>query len=169
MSELFVPQVSIAPTRRRRFLWAAWWSGAPTEAPFRKPDAFEGGARTREDAKARAEVVAGMTLNEVAPRWARAWQRVQAGSEPWPRGAHRGHGATGAQAPTGTEGAEPKSIWSILGVTRDVTFEELKVAFRVRALQCHPDQGGSAAAFIQLQHAYQEAQKRIVRPRRTRR
>ena len=29
-SALFAPVCAIAPTRRRRFLWAAWWTAAPS-------------------------------------------------------------------------------------------------------------------------------------------
>lgn len=79
MSDLFAPVCSIAPTKRRRFLWAAWWTGAPARDPFRKPDASSGGARTREEARLEAERAAGRSLVEIEPRWARAWARVLLG------------------------------------------------------------------------------------------
>src|SRR5271168_4766775 len=83
MPALFAAVCSIAPTRRRRFLWAAWWTGAPMREPFRKPDAFQGGARTREEALAEAERVAGVRLVEIEPRWARAWGRLLVGQPAW--------------------------------------------------------------------------------------
>src|SRR4029079_1450360 len=46
MSELASAVCSITLTQRRRFFWAAWWTAAPCEAPFRKPDASNGGATT---------------------------------------------------------------------------------------------------------------------------
>jgi hypothetical protein len=74
VSGLFAAVVSIAPTRRRRFLWAAWWTAAPSREPFRKPDASAGGARTREEALRQAEAAAGRTLVETSGLWARRWR-----------------------------------------------------------------------------------------------
>jgi hypothetical protein len=177
MSSLFVAVCSIAPTRRRRFMWAAWWTAAPSREPFRKPDAFEGGARTRAEALANAERVAGMHLVEIEPRWARAWGRVLVGQAPW---IHK-EGAAGAdgkgseaprtnrpsnRAPGDTREAPRPSIWAILGVSPTVTQTGLKRAFRSRALETHPDRGGTAEAFRELQRAFEEAQRRIARPRK---
>jgi hypothetical protein len=168
--ELFAAVCSIAPTRRRRFLWAAWWSGSPTRDPFRKPDAFEGGARTREEALAKAERAAGMHLVEIEPRWARAWGRVLVGQPPWLEkkapdegGAH----SPPAERAARSEGEAPRpSIWTTLRVTSHVSAAELKSAFRARALETHPDRGGTAESFREVQRAYEEAQRRIARPRK---
>src|SRR5690606_4535560 len=70
VTDLFAPVCSIATTRRRRYLWAAWWSGPPTRQPFRKPDAYGGGARTVDDARREAERVAGRPLVLAPPLWA---------------------------------------------------------------------------------------------------
>jgi hypothetical protein len=43
-----------------------------------------------------------------------------------------------------------------LGVPKDCTRDELKEAFRARALLAHPDRGGEPAAFIQLRLAYDQ-------------
>jgi hypothetical protein len=83
VSELFAAAVSIAPTKRRRFLWAAWWTAPPARDPFRKPDASEGGARTRDEALRHAERAAGRTLVQIEPLWARAWARVLMGLPPF--------------------------------------------------------------------------------------
>ncbi len=172
MGTLFAPQVSIAPTRRRRFLWAAWWSAAPERDPFRKPDAFQGGARTREEAHAVAERAAGVPLVEVEPRWARAWGRILVGEAPWPRrGASdrvagaRGSGGGEAEVLADDPQRPQPSVWAILRASPQASLEELKQAFRARAKELHPDHGGTDADFIRLQRAYAEAQRRAARPK----
>ena len=154
MSALFAAVCSIAPTRRRRFLWAVWWTGAPTREAFRKPDAFQGGARTREEAFAEAESVAGVRLVEIEPRWARAWGRVLVGQAPWIE--RRGGGVEGAArtsdassgSPRATRGETPRaSVWAILQVTPQASQAELKRAFRMRALETHPDSRGYRGVF----------------------
>ncbi len=167
MTSLFAPVVSIAPTRRRRFLWAAWWNGPPTREPFRKPDAYEGGARTREEALAAAERAAGLRLVEIEPRWARAWGRVLVGQPAWIAKRGEATGAATSSPRAERSGEAPRaSVWAILGVTPQATEAELKRAFRKRALETHPDRGGTAEAFRELQRAYEEAQRRSARPRR---
>ncbi|MBX3233989.1 MAG: J domain-containing protein [Labilithrix sp.] len=158
---LFAPVVSITSTKRRRFFWAAWWSGPPVRVPFRKPDASDGGAATFEEAVAAANARAGTTLAVTDPLWARAWMRVLRGEEVWPSRADREPRAPRARAPE----AEAGSIWSLLGVTKDVTLAELKAAYRRRAIELHPDRGGDAETFRRLLAAYEEAQKRVARPR----
>jgi DnaJ domain len=155
-SALFAPVCAITTTRRRRFLWAAWWTGAPTRTPFRKPDAFEGGARTREDALRGAERVAGCKLLEIEGSWARAWSNVLAGQEPWP--SKRAPEADDAVRVANS--APASSIWHTLGLTPKATTSEIKRAYRQRALETHPDRGGTDAAFRALQSAYESALKR---------
>ena len=159
-------------------MWAAWWTAPPTREPFRKPDAFSGGARSPEEALAQARHAAGVPLVEIEASWARAWARLLIGRPPWGvrakgaggSSAHRRPGdratATSADAATAT----PTSIWETLGITAHATADELKRAFRQRALATHPDRGGDAEAFRQVQRAFKEAQRRIARrrPARTR-
>jgi len=173
---LFVASCSVTPTRRRRFMWVAWWTAAPAREPFRKPDAFSGGARSHEEALAQARRAAGVTLVEIEPSWARAWARVLIGRPPWglrgEGGASRSaHGRSGARS-TGTTrdgaAANTTSIWETLGITARATADELKRAFRQRALATHPDQGGDAEAFRQVKRAFEEAERRIARRRPTR-
>ncbi|MBN9167853.1 MAG: DnaJ domain-containing protein, partial [Myxococcales bacterium] len=57
------------------------------------------------------------------------------------------------------------SVWDVLGVGRDVTEQELKAAYRRRALETHPDHGGNEEAFRRVVRAYAEAQRRLRRPR----
>src|SRR5262245_59994877 len=42
----------------------------------------------------------------------------------------------------------------LLGVARDASPDEIRRAFRARALATHPDQGGSTLPFLQIQTAY---------------
>jgi hypothetical protein len=162
-SALFAPVCAISSTRRRRFLWAAWWTGAPTRSPFRKPDAFEGGARTREEARRAAERVAGCKLLEIEGSWARAWSNILADQEPWPskRAPDRDEAVRTLKAEHGP------SLWQVLGLTSKATLTEIKRAYRLRALAVHPDRGGSDAAFRELQAAYESAlERRSKRPTR---
>lgn len=49
----------------------------------------------------------------------------------------------------------PKNYYLILGVTADATPDEIKAAFRRRALQLHPDVSGlQSEPFLELQEAY---------------
>ena len=171
MSDLYAPCCSIARTRRRRFLWAAWWSAAPTREPFRPPDAASGGARTHDEALAEALVAgraAGVTLIETESSWARAWLRVVAGEPPWPRTSRPPEVARGGAARGAREASAGPSVWATLGVSVHATPLELKRAYRARALVVHPDHGGTAEAFRALSRAYEEAVRRSARPRKNR-
>jgi hypothetical protein len=163
--QLLSPFVSVTRTNRRRFLWAAWWSGAPNRDPFHKPDAYSGGARSVEDALAAAIRAAGCHLILGPSEWARAWVRILAGRPAWDEkrtaGSHESHTA----APKGSGDAN-LSIWEILGISQGASPQEIKRAYRERALEVHPDRGGSAEAFRNLQRAYDEALVRAARPSR---
>ena len=174
MAELFAAACSIAPTKRRRFFWAAWWTEPPAREPFRKPDASGGGARTRVEALRAAERAAGRPLVEIDARWARAWSRVVAGEAPWTRAEQQrdADDAAGHARPrpsTRTARTPTTSIWHTLGVPATATLEEIKTAFRERALKTHPDHGGDAHEFRTLRAAYAEACKRRGAPTKRRR
>jgi len=158
---LFTAVCSITPTRRRRFFWAAWWTAAPLARPFRKPDASDGGARTRAEARAAAERAAGRPLVEIENGWARAWSNVLVGKEPWPA-----EGAEGERPvkPRRTNANQP-SVWQTLGLDGTASEMEIKAAYRKRALETHPDRGGSDDAFRALHRAYESALERSRRPR----
>lgn len=140
------------PTRRRRFFWAAWWSGPPEADPFRRPDAASGGARSREEAIAQAERAAGRRLVETEGRWAGAWVRVLRGEPPWPKPREKQAEPRVPRTPTRPRGGR---AWALetLGLTADATAEEVKRAFRAAALRTHPDRGGDEAAFIEAKRA----------------
>eukprot|EP00931_Biecheleriopsis_adriatica_P064474 TRINITY_DN39249_c0_g1_i1.p1 TRINITY_DN39249_c0_g1~~TRINITY_DN39249_c0_g1_i1.p1 ORF type:complete len:1127 (+),score=272.68 TRINITY_DN39249_c0_g1_i1:115-3495(+) len=48
------------------------------------------------------------------------------------------------------------SAYSILGVAPDASDAEIKKAFRVVAMQCHPDKGGDKAEFQEVHEAYEK-------------
>ena len=152
-------------------MWVAWWTAPPARAPFRKPDAFSGGARSHEEALAQARRAAGVPLVEIEPYWARAWARVLLGRPPWgaraegaaSSSAHRRSSGRSTTATTSAAKATTISIWETLGITARATADDLKRAFRQRALATHPDRGGDAEAFRQVQSAFKEAQRRIAR------
>jgi hypothetical protein len=159
---------AVVPTRRRRFLWAAWWAAPPARDPFRKPDASSGGARTREEARAQAEQAAGRPLMEIDGRWAGACVRIARGEAPWPK--PRDEHAEG-EAPRVATTPAGRTAWarSVLGIAPGAGPDEIKRAFRALALRTHPDRGGDDAAFIDAKRALDVALAAPVKRRRRRR
>jgi hypothetical protein len=156
MAQLVAPGCSIQKTPRHRFFWAAWWTAAPCHVPFRKPDASGGGAPSFDDARRAAEQAAGRPLVLLDPLWARAWNRILRGEDPWPTLASR----EPREVRRSSEPVPP-SVWSILGVEHGVSPEELKAAYRRRVLEAHPDQGGQAEELRMILGAYKEASRRL--------
>jgi hypothetical protein len=150
---------AIARTKRRRFLWCVWWTGEPTAKPFRPPDAWGGGAHTEDEARALAERAAGMPLELVDGHWAGAWKRIRAGRAPFPTRAPRPASAT-------EERARPADPFAVLGVDASASLDDVKAAFRKRALEHHPDQGGSPESFMRIKRAYDAILRRRARKRR---
>jgi hypothetical protein len=161
-------QVSITTTKRRRYFWCAWWTCKPERAPFRRPDAFSGGARTPEEAKEQAARAAGCPLLEIEPLWARAFIRVQQGLPPFvekkprrppeepPRQESR-HKQRPFIPSVEDRSANP---FVILGLSAAASTEDIHRAFRRLALETHPDRGGKAADFIRVKWAQLEALER---------
>lgn len=149
---------AIAKTKRRRFLWCVWWTGEPTAKPFRPPDAWGGGAHTEEEARVLAERAAGMPLDLIDGHWAGAWKRMRAGLPPFRK-------TTARPAATGTARTPPVDPYVLLGVDATATLAEVKAAFRTKALEHHPDHGGSPAAFMALKRAYDSIVERRARKR----
>src|SRR5262249_3204416 len=136
-TSLFTGVFSIVPTRRRRFLWAAWWTAPPRADPFQKPDASSGGARSREEARAAAERAAGRSLVETEGRWAGAWVRVLRGEPPWPK-LRQGNARRDDVERLRPRGSKTWAL-ALLGLAPEATEEEIKRAFREAALRTHPD------------------------------
>jgi hypothetical protein len=149
--------VSIARTQRGRFAWAAWWSGAPTMAPFRKPDGSGGGFTTWHEARADAERVSGRTRADVDSGWAHAFLRTLRGQPALNDGQKR---RLAGERPPPRPRTEPRSIWDTLGVSTKATELEIRRAYRLRALETHPDRGGTDEAFREVRAAYEEALRR---------
>lgn len=164
MSHLSTAVCSITPTQRRRFFWAAWWTASPAHAPFRKPDASNGGATSIEEALAEAERIAGRHLTLVEPYWARAWNRVLRGEAPPPMPKQNV-----PRDPAVSAGDERVSAWSILGLESTASLVEVKRAFRKRALETHPDHGGEPEQFRKVQAAYEKLVKQLGGARAARR
>jgi hypothetical protein len=162
-SELSSAVCSIARTQRRRFFWAAWWSGAPTRRPFRKPDASNGGAASYEDARREAERVSGRTLSIVEPLWARAWSRILRGQPPFSASELE----DGAARPAKPD-RPAVSAWAILGLEPGADASAIKRAYREKALVTHPDVGGDATTFRHVQQAYERLSRRAAKPKRRR-
>ena len=159
MSGLSRGVYAIARTKRRRYLWCVWWTGEPTAKPFRPPDAWGGGAHTEEEAKALAERAAGMPLELIDGHWAGAWKRIRAGMPPFP---------TRAPRPTvaGDDRVRPVDPYGLLGIAATATLDDVKAAFRKKALEHHPDQGGTPEAFMAMKRAYDAIVKRRARARK---
>ncbi len=160
---LAVAVCSIVATRRRKYFWAAWWSEAPSITPFRKPDASNGGASTEEEARWEAERVAGRALTVAPAYWARAWNRVLRGEAPFtPREIKAS--TSGGPKPAPRE-APPKSASTVLGVEPGASTDAFRRAYKKRALETHPDRGGTAEAFRAVQQSYERLVARAKRPR----
>ena len=158
MSELASAVVSIVGTQRRRYFWAAWWTSAPRYQPFQKPDASHGGARSRDEALAQAQRLSGRHLSVIEDHWALAWKRVLRGeSSPTPP----------SEKPRLVRSAPaPVSAWAQLGLAPGATLSELKRAYKRRALETHPDQGGEAEQFQRVQRAYEKLSAQLERGRK---
>jgi hypothetical protein len=161
MSGLSRGVFALARTKRKRWLWCAWWTGEPTVKPFRPPDAWGGGARTEDEARVLAERAAGMPLELVDGHWAGAWKRLLAGRPPFPPEGPREPGA--AAPPKDDARPRPLDPHALLDVAHSASLDELKAAFRKKALEHHPDHGGSAASFMAVKRAYDALVKRRAR------
>lgn len=164
---LFTPVYSVVATKRRRFFWAVWWEAPPEAEPFRKPDASSGGARSPEEARARAIEAAGAPCVEISSRWARAWTRVLRGEPAWPppRAGQSADTPRVIEAPA--SGTRP---WAraILGVPAGASADEIRSAFKKLALVTHPDQGGDALVFMDTKRAFDIALAAALAPRKRR-
>lgn len=49
---------------------------------------------------------------------------------------------------------QSRHLYDILGVNQDATNDEIKKAYKEKALDCHPDRGGDSSIFVELANAY---------------
>lgn len=157
MSALTTAVCSITPTARRRYFWAAWWTGEPSHTPFRKPDAAHGGARSLQEALAQAELAAGRSLQLIDGYWARAWKRLLRGEDLPP--------PPGQRARDPQPKAAARSAWSVLELPQGAPAEAVRKAFQKKALETHPDQGGDASQFREVVRAFEKLSARRRRRR----
>ena len=66
-------------------------------------------------------------------------------------GEGHGHGGRGGPA----KEVENKKYYEILGVDKKANADEIRKAYRKKAVKLHPDKGGDQAQFQELQHAYE--------------
>ena len=143
---------SITATQRGRYFWAVWWSAPPCHSPFQRPDLSGGGARTEPEALDAATRTAGRHLTLTAPYWARAWKCVLRGAAPPP--------LPRAPAERPARAVSARDPWAVLGVEPGAPREAITRAFRLRALETHPDRGGDPEAYIAARAAYERLRHR---------
>lgn len=162
MSALAQGVYALTHTKRRRFLWCAWWKTSPQADPFVPPDAWGAGLRTEAEAIAEAQTAAGITLQRIEGRWAGAWVRARAGLPPFIARGQQPPAAGAAKTRAATVNANP---FRVLGIDADADIAAIKAAYRQLALNAHPDRGGNDAAFIAANRAYLAALQRQRRKR----
>mmetsp|Transcript_31970 Transcript_31970/g.90777 ORF Transcript_31970/g.90777 Transcript_31970/m.90777 type:complete len:208 (+) Transcript_31970:16-639(+) len=92
-------------------------------------------------------------------KWAQEWEaEVQRhDTRNWPRGTGVGGGGQQHQQWSGDGCNQPlpaaRSPEDVLGVSSGASAEEIRRAYRRRVVATHPDKGGSADAFVELQEA----------------
>ncbi len=86
------------------------------------------------------------------------------GKEPW--AGRRAQSAAASSTVRARSTRENPSIWQTLGLTARATASEIKSAYKKRALEVHPDRGGSAEDFRVLQSAYESALQRRAKAAR---
>jgi len=57
--------------------------------------------------------------------------------------------------------AGPEPWWTVLGIERGAGLAEIRVAYRAKVKEAHPDAGGNADAFNRVQQAYEAAMKEM--------
>ncbi len=135
--------------------------------PFRRPDAWGGGAKTEDEARALAEKAAGRPLLLVDGHWAGAWKRVLADRPPFPTKSQREVSPQEAAESSAATKPRPVDPYALLEVAATASAEDVKAAFRKKALEHHPDRGGTPEAFMAMKRAYDAITKRRARKRRS--
>jgi hypothetical protein len=153
---LFVPAAtapggSVAGTVLRaapsRAFWCAWWTEDPHRNPEAEPDDFgfvEGGKPV--------DAAIGAAYDSLRRGRGRAIFDVCVG-EALAAKAYRAGAPVRRSVALDVDALAAEGLRA-LGLRADATVAEVKAAFRREAKRVHPDQGGDAAAFRDLQRAY---------------
>jgi curved DNA-binding protein CbpA len=59
----------------------------------------------------------------------------------------------------------PQSSWEVLRLAPGASLDEVRRAFRQRALETHPDTGGDDASFRAVRRAYERLVAKLARQR----
>lgn len=157
---LGVYSIAPSPTQRGRATWAAWWTVRPTRARFVPADAR--GEAVDEHAARQAAFAAfakarGCTSwSEIAPIFAVAAERWSRNVEPVFPGDRR-RVAKPIDAPLDLS----DDAREVLGLSGPVTLESARDAYRKRALELHPDRGGSHEAMLQLNAVWERIRRQL--------
>lgn len=106
-------------------------------------------------------------LVEIESRWAKAWGRILVGQPAWLSSQELPDSVGGsprAQPDEPESGRPLRSLWNVLGIERTATLAEIKTAYKKRALETHPDRGGTSEAFREVSRAYELAIARRKKP-----
>jgi hypothetical protein len=137
-----------------RSFWAAWWTVLPSRTRFVGPDArgeavdVHAAKQAAFEAFARARGVTGW--REVDPLYATAADRWARGIDPVFPGDKR-RVVVKADDPLDL----PEDVRDILGLRGPATLESAREAYRRRALELHPDRGGTHEAMLALNRAWE--------------
>lgn len=104
-------------------------------------------SRRRAEVKHAEEQAARLKHKEEYNRWDRVHEREQA---------YEHYRRLIAHGPTGNSGC-----LTVLGLTYPTSEQQIKAAYRRKAVELHPDRGGSNKAMIELTQAYQEARSLV--------
>ena len=79
------------------------------------------------------------------------------GGNPFEHFAGMGGGMPGGMGGMPGQGSPPDTMeyYNLLGVSRDAQDQEIKKAFRKKAMKEHPDRGGDAEKFKKISEAYE--------------
>ncbi len=156
---------SVSTAGGGRAKWAAWWGDRPTRRRFVPPDAR--GEAVDEHAARQAVFAAlsrarGVTSwREVAPLYAVAADRWARGIDPvFPGDRPRREPEPSARI---VRGDVPLEALEVLGLEPPVTLDEAREAYRRRALERHPDRGGSHEEMLAVNEAWETVRRALER------
>lgn len=145
-------------TKGGRAKWAAWWGDRPTRRRFVPPDAR--GEAVDEHA-ARQAVFAAFSRARGVTSWREIESVFAVAADRWARGLDPPFpGEKPRRAPDpGPRVDLPREALEVLGLEPPVTLEEAREAYRRRALEHHPDRGGSHDDMLAVNEAWEAVRR----------